>query len=128
MERLILYSNVKNIEEYKVHHQFKCIKVTMTDDKVYYLHESIGSFQALDKKKESVLVSTMDAFDQEICINPSYIKTIREGQCVVVDTPSGYKNYYIIGVSDTVKIVSSYPNGSSAVLLAKSIYQSSDAI
>ena len=129
MERLILYSNVNNIEEYKIHDQFKCIKVTMTDDNVYYLHENIGSFQEIDKKKESTLVSTIDVFGQEICINPSYIKTIREGQCVIVDTPSGYKNYYVIGVYDTVKIVSYYcSNGYNSVSLATHIYQSSDVI
>lgn len=90
-----------------------CIKVVMSDDKAYFLADSINDFIKLTENvKTTPLVRTMDVFDQSICINPNYIKTIIEGKCVKVDNKFVHNGenkivsyYYVMASSENPIIV-----------------------
>lgn len=85
-----------------------CVKIVMTDDKTYFIADSINEFlNRVKEAKDIPLVRTIDVFNEAICINPNYIKTIVEGRCVTVQEEfisSGEKRvvskYYVMSSSE----------------------------
>ena len=105
MDRRIVVNQKENAHISRI---ASCIKVVMSDDRTYFLADSIHDFIKLtENMKTTPLVRTMDVFDQSICINPNYIKTIIEGKCVKVDNMficNGenkiVSDYYVMSSSD----------------------------
>ena len=110
-----------------------CIRVEMTDGNKYFLAESINDFMKSTETVKCPLVRALDVFNSSICVNPNYIKTVREGKCVTVTKDvcvDGKKDtiemFFVIGSSDTPVLCE--PNENNDMPIATRIYVQADEL
>ena len=116
-----------------ISHITSCIRVEMTDGNKYFLAENIDDFMKNTESVKCPLVRSLDVFGSSICVNPNYIKTIREGKCVTVvkdvcvdGKKDTIKMFSVIGLSDTPVLCE--PNENNDMPIATRIYVQADEL
>ena len=84
------------------------IVVVMSDDKMYYLNGTLTDIlQKIESSENWHLVMFTDVFDSKICLNPTYIKKVRECAhvCVSYKEKNWPQLHYVIGCDDTYTLI-----------------------